>query len=214
MRAVTSWSTPRGSVARRDSRRAARPGSRRTASGRNAERDAPPDQLLDARQARAGDLVELDDVGDRSAPPVTPSGATTRGGDDVHRRRADELGDEQVDRVVVQLDRRAALHDPAVAHHRRPIAHRHRLDLIVGDVERRDPHELVEGDDLESQSRCAAWRRGSTSARPSAAGAACARSPAPSPPAAAGRRTAGRDSGRADRSAGAAARSRPPCVLI
>ena len=46
------------------------------------------------------------------------------------------------------------LHDLAVAHHRRPIAHRHRLDLVVGDVQRGDAEPLLEGDDVGCASRC------------------------------------------------------------
>ena len=54
---------------------------------------------------------------------------------EVHRRRADEAGDEQVDRVVVELLRAADLLELALAHHRDPVAERHRLGLVVGDVD-------------------------------------------------------------------------------
>ena len=59
------------------------------------------------------------------------------GPDDVHRRRPDELGDEQVGRRVVELLGRAELLEHALAQDRDAVAHRHGLDLVVGDVERR-----------------------------------------------------------------------------
>ena len=62
----------------------------------------------------------------------------------VHRRRPDEPGDEHVGRVVVDLLRRAELLQPARRHHRDPVAERHRLDLVVRDVDRRDAEPLVQ----------------------------------------------------------------------
>ena len=46
--------------------------------------------------------------------------------------------DEQVRRPVVELLWSADLLRPAFAQHRDPIGHRHRLDLVVRDVDRRD----------------------------------------------------------------------------
>ena len=128
-----------------------------------------------------------------------PSTVDHRGGDDVHRRRADELGHEQVDRVLVELDRCAALHDPSVAHHRRPVAHRHRLDLIVRDIERRDRTSwwrAMISNRVSVRSLASRFDIGSSIK----SSAACARSRGPSPPAAAVHRRAGRGSGRAARS--------------
>jgi hypothetical protein len=64
--------------------------------------------------------------------------------DEVHRRRADERGDEEVERLAVEGLRRVDLLHGAVAHHRHPGAERHRLDLVVGDVDRRDPEPVVQ----------------------------------------------------------------------
>jgi hypothetical protein len=64
--------------------------------------------------------------------------------DEVHGRRADEGGDEQVGRAVEELLRRVALLQHAVAQDGDPRAERHRLDLVVGDVDRRDPQALVQ----------------------------------------------------------------------
>ncbi len=56
---------------------------------------------------------------------------------EVHRRRADETGHEQVVRVCRRGSlRRADLLDRAAAHHHDPVAERHRLGLVVGDVDR------------------------------------------------------------------------------
>ena len=71
-----------------------------------------------------------------------------RAGDDVHRRRSDEAGDEHVGRVHEQLARCCALLQHAVVQHGDAIAHRHRLDLVVGDVDGRDAEPLLQRGDL------------------------------------------------------------------
>src|SRR5713226_714110 len=53
---------------------------------------------------------------------------------EVHGRAADEARDVHVHRVVVDLARWRDLLQNAVLHHRDPVAHRHRLDLVVGDI--------------------------------------------------------------------------------
>ena len=58
--------------------------------------------------------------------------------EDVHRRATDEPGDEQVHRSPVELARHTDLLQQAVLQHRDPIAHRQRLDLVVGHVHGRD----------------------------------------------------------------------------
>src|SRR5690606_32705009 len=57
------------------------------------------------------------------------------GVDEVHGRRTDETGDEQVGGVVVQLLRGAHLLHPTGPHHHYPVAERHRLGLVMGDVD-------------------------------------------------------------------------------
>jgi hypothetical protein len=74
--------------------------------------------------------------------------APERALDHVHRRRADELRDEQVVRAVVELERRADLLDDAVVHHDDAVGHRHRLDLVVRDVDGRRLEALVQRLDL------------------------------------------------------------------
>ena len=55
--------------------------------------------------------------------------------DEIHRRAADEAGDEEIEWPVVELLRRSHLLQLALAHHGDPVAHRHRLDLVVRDVD-------------------------------------------------------------------------------
>jgi zinc and cadmium transporter len=62
----------------------------------------------------------------------------------VHRRRADEAGDEAVGRAVVELQRRADLLDAAVVHHDDAVGHGHGLDLVVRDVDRGGLQPLVQ----------------------------------------------------------------------
>ena len=57
-------------------------------------------------------------------------------------------GDEPVDRGVVEGLRRADLLEEALVHDRDPRAHRHRLDLVVGDVDDGRLEALVEAGDL------------------------------------------------------------------
>ena len=64
-------------------------------------------------------------------------------GHEIHRRRADEARDEPRRRLVVEVVGRADLLDPAVVHHHDPVGQRHRLDLVVGDVDRGGADLLV-----------------------------------------------------------------------
>ena len=78
-----------------------------------------------------------------SGPRSMTSAAVALGGtalEQVHARRADEAGDEDVGRVVVDLERRADLLQHAMIHHRDAVGHRHRLELVMGDID----HGLLE----------------------------------------------------------------------
>ena len=68
----------------------------------------------------------------------------------VHGRRADEARDEDVGRPVVELERRARLLDDAGVHDDDLVGHRHRLDLVVGDVDGRHLEALVQRLDLRA----------------------------------------------------------------
>ena len=58
--------------------------------------------------------------------------------------------DEQVDRVAEEILRRVALLEDAVAQHRDPLAERHRLDLVVRDVDGRHAEPLVQQRELRA----------------------------------------------------------------
>ena len=64
--------------------------------------------------------------------------------DEVHRRRADERRHEEVDGLAVERLRRVHLLDGAVAHHGHARPERHRLDLVMRDVDGRDPEPVVQ----------------------------------------------------------------------
>ena len=66
----------------------------------------------------------------------------------VHRRTADEARDEEVRRTLVQALRRVELLQQPPAHDRDAVAHRHRLDLVVRDVHRRDRELPLDARDL------------------------------------------------------------------
>jgi len=66
---------------------------------------------------------------------------------------ADELGDEAVPGAPVDLLGLPLLDEGAPRHHRDPGGERQRLGLIVGDVERGDPHVAVEPQELEPHLR-------------------------------------------------------------
>ena len=75
---------------------------------------------------------------------------------------------------------------------RHAIGQRHRLFLVVGDVDRGDAERALQLLAARRASRAAAWRRGSTAARRAGTAAACARWRAPARSAAAARPRAAR----------------------
>jgi hypothetical protein len=66
----------------------------------------------------------------------------------VHRRRADKPGDEEICRLVVKLGGRVALLQESVAQDGDAVAHRHRLDLVVSDIDGRYGEALLKLDEL------------------------------------------------------------------
>ena len=69
---------------------------------------------------------------------------------EVHGRTADEARDEQIDRMLVERLRRVKLLHDAVVQDDDPLAHGHRLDLVVGDVDKRGLESLVQLENLHS----------------------------------------------------------------
>src|SRR5277367_2535412 len=61
--------------------------------------------------------------------------------DEVHRRGADKVGDKHAVRPIVDLLRRGDLLDHPAVHDEDPVGHRHRLELVMSDVDggRSDP---------------------------------------------------------------------------
>ena len=129
-------------------------------------------------------------TGSPSTPPGSARGSRTGGAADVdhgravlagadaaveevHLRAADEAGDEAVDRVVVEVERRADLLDAAAVQHHDLVGHGHRLDLVVGDVDHGVAEVAVQRRDLDAhlhaqlgvEVRRAARRTGRSSAR-------------------------------------------------
>ena len=68
----------------------------------------------------------------------------------VHRGAADEAADEEVHRLVVELLRRGDLLELPLAHDGDAVAHRHRLDLVVGDVDRGRVEVALQASDLRA----------------------------------------------------------------
>ena len=72
------------------------------------------------------------------------------GGDEVHRRCADESSHEQVGRSVVEIDRRSGLLDPPVVEHDDPVREGHCLGLVVGHVDHGGAQPVAQPRDLET----------------------------------------------------------------
>ena len=70
------------------------------------------------------------------------------GVEEVHLRRADEPGDEEVGGLIEHFLRRADLLNEAVAHDDDAVAKRHGLGLVVGDVDERGIDLVAQLDDL------------------------------------------------------------------
>ena len=81
---------------------------------------------------------------------VPPSTAGDRRLHEVHLRRADEAGDEQVGRMVVELERGADLLDDAALQHHDLVGQGHRLDLIVGHVDHGGVEIVMQLGDLDA----------------------------------------------------------------
>ena len=69
-------------------------------------------------------------IGGRAAPAADDLGI-----EEVHRRRSDEAGDEEIVRTLVKILRCVQLLELSRAHHGDAIAHRHRLDLVVRHID-------------------------------------------------------------------------------
>ncbi len=164
------------------------------ASSRSSGR-MPEDHLLAGVGRERGPVLErllarARSSARRPCARATPFCRLDRRLEHVHRRAADEAADEEVDRAVVQRLRIVDLLQLALAHDGDAVAHRHRLDLVVRDVDGRDAEIRLElrdlGAHLHAQLRVEVRERLVHQERRTARG----RSRGPSRPAAAGRRRA------------------------
>ena len=84
---------------------------------------------------------------DVDAEQACGAGRTDRVGDDLGRNdnaASDELRHHRRRRLAIEFLRRRQLHQPAAVHHRDTVRERHRLGLVVSDVEHRGSGPLVE----------------------------------------------------------------------
>ena len=135
---VTIWVVPRYSVARDPA----------AVGGGVVEADVLGPDAEDERAAGALAQVRDGDLGVADADAGGAGRDVAVEAEEVHRRRADEVGDEHGRGPVVDLLRLAELLDDAVVHHDDLVAHLHRLELVVGDVDGGRAHAVVEGAQL------------------------------------------------------------------
>ena len=88
--------------------------------------------------------------GERLGADRDPARALDAAGQDVHRRRADEGRDEARLRPAVDLRGHADLLDAAGIHDDEGVGQRHRLDLVVRDVDRGDAEGALQAFDLDA----------------------------------------------------------------
>src|SRR5436309_8146917 len=93
-------------------------------------------------------VLDANVLGSEADDPVRAALADDGCRNEIHRRRADEAGNEDVLGIFVQVLRRADLLKHAATHDRDLVTHRHRLDLIVRDVDRRRLQLLLQLQDL------------------------------------------------------------------
>ena len=69
-------------------------------------------------------------------------------GKEIHGRRANKAGDKEIGGMIVEFLRGTKLLDDARVEHSDAVAHRHSLDLVMGDVDDRRLDPTVQLDDL------------------------------------------------------------------
>ena len=97
----------------------------------------------------------VEDGGTRTEPPEDQIGTAIPqiGGQQIHRRAADEARGEDIDRLLVQIQRRSDLKDTTIPHHDDPVGHGHGFDLIVSDEHRRRAEPMMQAFDLDAHLR-------------------------------------------------------------
>ena len=126
-------------------------GLRRSASGRRPSTTSGPLPRT-ASATAAGSGTEAPAKATHSVPPPRRPPSTDALDqhplDQVHARAAEEAGHERVGRPGVEVLGRGHLLELPVAHHGDAVAHRHGLDLVVGDVERGGAEAALQLDDV------------------------------------------------------------------
>src|SRR5579883_3445869 len=112
-------------------------------SGRTPSTIAP---LLACAGGRANPILAGAPFGP-STSSARPSPLEARR-DEVHRRRAHEAGDEHIGRPIIDFARLVELLQFAVMHHGDARGERHRLDLVMRDIDRRLADALMQPLDL------------------------------------------------------------------
>ena len=106
------------------------------------------------RYRRADCIARNDRVGPDHLAASQPDDRTVlldrgdRRREQVHPRRADRRGNGKASGTAVHLDRRADLFDASLAHHDDAVGERHRLELVVRDVDHRRPELLMQPREL------------------------------------------------------------------
>ena len=108
-----------------------------------------PDAENDAGTVGRRSVVGQSGKGQAEVADLDDAGAHDPG-QEVHRRRTNEAGDEQGGRAFIEFLGRCVLLDLAALHHRDAGRQRHRLDLVVGDVDDGEAEFLVQLLDLDA----------------------------------------------------------------
>ena len=120
---------------------------------RAAERAVPGNEMLrlDTKRRRAPDRASYD--GDRDPARRAAGQRHCRPGridrsdrhrQQIHRRRAHRLRHRDARRRRIQVHWRAGLLDTPGGHDNDAVGERHRLDLVVGDIDHRQPERLMQ----------------------------------------------------------------------
>src|SRR5215472_18905487 len=82
--------------------------------------------------------------------PPTPLAPRQHALDEVHRRRADEAGDKEIGRPVIEVERGAHLLHIALLHDHDAVGHGHGLELVMGDIDHGGAEPLMQRLDLRT----------------------------------------------------------------
>ena len=129
----------------------------------------PHDDLAFVGRGRLTSHIGDGQVQRSGLSPQTVVAPTDLDIEEIHRRIPHESGDEQRLGTVVQIGRRIERLEDTSGHHCDPIGHGHCLDLVMGHVDRRDPHIGLETFDLPphivSRSQASRFDSGSSKSR-------------------------------------------------